>query len=115
MQTGGITWQVPLGRRDGLVSQASDTANLPAFNDPINVQIRKFTDKGLNSQDLVALSGKLNTKNSLTSYAHLISKWKTIHNVFNYTQIMYHILKVSIMCIELSMSSYCMYLTSGNR
>ncbi|XP_076959647.1 peroxidase N1-like [Bidens hawaiensis] len=55
--TGGRSWQVPLGRRDGLVSQASDTANLPAFNDPINVQISKFADKGLNTQDLVTLVG----------------------------------------------------------
>ncbi|KAI3803832.1 hypothetical protein L1987_31994 [Smallanthus sonchifolius] len=57
VQTGGRSWQVPLGRRDGLVSQASDTANLPAFNDPISVQISKFADKGLNTQDLVTLVG----------------------------------------------------------
>ncbi|KAL7585925.1 hypothetical protein Lser_V15G44826 [Lactuca serriola] len=55
---GGIArWQVPLGRRDGLVSRAADTTNLPAFNDPVNVQIRKFAEKGLNTQDLVTLSG----------------------------------------------------------
>ncbi|KAK9071029.1 hypothetical protein SSX86_009597 [Deinandra increscens subsp. villosa] len=57
VQVGGISWQVPLGRRDGLVSQASNTVNLPGFNDPINVQIRKFADKGLNTQDLVTLVG----------------------------------------------------------
>ncbi|KAK1417622.1 hypothetical protein QVD17_26752 [Tagetes erecta] len=55
--TGGRSWQVPLGRRDGLVSRGSDTANLPAFNDPISVQIKKFADKGLNIQDLVTLVG----------------------------------------------------------
>ena len=49
---------MPLGRRDGLVSQASDTANLPAFNEPISAQIKKFADKGLNTQDLVTLVGK---------------------------------------------------------
>lgn len=49
---------MPLGRRDGLVSQASDTANLPGATDPITVQIRKFADKGLNTQDLVTLVGK---------------------------------------------------------
>ncbi|KAI3752413.1 hypothetical protein L2E82_24443 [Cichorium intybus] len=55
---GGIArWQVPTGRRDGLVSRASDTSNLPAFNDPVNVQIRKFSEKGLSTQDLVTLSG----------------------------------------------------------
>ncbi|KAL8205944.1 hypothetical protein R6Q57_009495 [Mikania cordata] len=57
VQTGGTGWSVPLGRRDGLVSRAADTASLPAFNDPINVLISKFTGKGLNTQDLVALSG----------------------------------------------------------
>ncbi|KAJ0697033.1 putative peroxidase [Helianthus annuus] len=56
--TGGHSWEVPLGRRDGLVSRASDTATLPAFNDPISVQIKKFADKGLNIQDLVTLVGK---------------------------------------------------------
>ncbi|KAI3715793.1 hypothetical protein L6452_22780 [Arctium lappa] len=55
--TGGTTWQVPTGRRDGLVSQASDTVNLPGFNEPISAQISKFADKNLNTQDLVALVG----------------------------------------------------------
>ncbi|KAI3803830.1 hypothetical protein L1987_31992 [Smallanthus sonchifolius] len=55
--SGGPRWEVPTGRRDGLVSRASDTANLPAFNDSISVQIRKFEDKGLNTQDLVTLVG----------------------------------------------------------
>ncbi|KAL4587520.1 hypothetical protein LXL04_000391 [Taraxacum kok-saghyz] len=55
--TGGRSWQVPLGRRDGLVSEGNDTANLPAFNDPMDVQIQKFADKGLNIQDLVTLVG----------------------------------------------------------
>ncbi|KAI3789019.1 hypothetical protein L2E82_01803 [Cichorium intybus] len=55
--SGGVRWEVPTGRRDGLVSQASDVANLPAPNDPITVQIRKFADKGLNIQDLVTLVG----------------------------------------------------------
>ncbi|KAI3752418.1 hypothetical protein L2E82_24449 [Cichorium intybus] len=55
---GGIArWQVPTGRRDGLVSRASDTSNLPAFNDAVDVQIRKFSEKGLSTQDLVTLSG----------------------------------------------------------
>ncbi|CAI0448537.1 unnamed protein product [Linum tenue] len=48
---------VPTGRRDGRVSLASDAANLPAFNDSVAVQIRKYDEKGLNAQDLVALSG----------------------------------------------------------
>lgn len=55
--TGGLSWNVLTGRRDGLVSLASDTSNLPGFRDSASVQIQKFTDKGLNAQDLVALVG----------------------------------------------------------
>ncbi|KAJ9538168.1 hypothetical protein OSB04_030901 [Centaurea solstitialis] len=55
--TNGTTWQVPTGRRDGLISQASATVNLPGFNDPISLQISKFVDKNLTIQDLVALVG----------------------------------------------------------
>ncbi|CAN1189028.1 Peroxidase N1 [Linum perenne] len=55
--TNGPSWRVPTGRRDGTVSLASDTTNLPAFNDSAAVQISKYNQKGLNTQDLVALSG----------------------------------------------------------
>ncbi|GAA0158266.1 peroxidase [Lithospermum erythrorhizon] len=55
--TGGASWAVPTGRRDGLVSLASDTSNLPGFRDSVDVQKQKFLDKGLNTQDLVALVG----------------------------------------------------------
>lgn len=55
--TRGLTWTVPTGRRDGTVSLASDTANLPGFTDSVDVQKQKFTDKGLNTQDLVVLVG----------------------------------------------------------
>ncbi|KAI5661413.1 hypothetical protein M9H77_20736 [Catharanthus roseus] len=54
--TGGQTWQVPTGRRDGRVSLASDVS-LPRSRDPVDLQIRMFSDKGLNTQDLVALVG----------------------------------------------------------
>lgn len=55
--TGGASWAVPTGRRDGRVSQASATSNLPAFTDSVDVQKQKYLDKNLNTQDLVALSG----------------------------------------------------------
>lgn len=57
MQTGGRSWRVPTGRRDGRVSLVSDTANLPGFTDSIDKQKQKFAEKGLNAQDLVALVG----------------------------------------------------------
>lgn len=57
-QTKGLSWAVPTGRRDGRISLASDTSNLPGFTDSVDVQKKKFADKGLNTQDLVALVGK---------------------------------------------------------
>ncbi|KAK3414170.1 hypothetical protein EUGRSUZ_I02673 [Eucalyptus grandis] len=55
--TNGRSWAVPTGRRDGRVSLASDTANLPGFRDSVDVQKKKFADLGLNTLDLVALVG----------------------------------------------------------
>ena len=52
-----MSWQVPTGRRDGHVSQASDVNNMPAPTDPVDVQKQKFAAKGLNPQDLVTLVG----------------------------------------------------------
>lgn len=49
---------MPTGRRDGRVSLASETSNLPGFTDSVAVQIQKFNSKGLNIQDLVTLVGK---------------------------------------------------------
>jgi len=48
---------VPTGRSDGRISQASDVSNLPAPFDSVDVQKKKFTAKGLNTQDLVTLVG----------------------------------------------------------
>ena len=58
MQTNGPRWLVPTGRRDGRVSLASDTNNLPGFTESIASQKKKFADKGFNDQDLVTLVGK---------------------------------------------------------
>ncbi|KAL4363988.1 hypothetical protein GQ457_04G004010 [Hibiscus cannabinus] len=55
--TRGINWQVPTGRRDGRVSLASDTSNLPGFTESIDSQKQKFAAFGLNTQNLVALVG----------------------------------------------------------
>ncbi|KAJ7946705.1 Peroxidase [Quillaja saponaria] len=55
--TKGLTWAVPTGRRDGRVSLASDASNLPGPRDSVDVQKQKFTEKGLNTQDLVTLVG----------------------------------------------------------
>ncbi|CBI20054.3 hypothetical protein VitviT2T_018415 [Vitis vinifera] len=55
--TNGPRWLVLTERRDGRVSLASDTNNLPGFTESIASQKKKFADKGFNDQDLVTLVG----------------------------------------------------------
>ncbi|XP_057976644.1 peroxidase N1-like [Malania oleifera] len=55
--TNGPTWSVPTGRKDGRVSLASNTANLPGFTESVDIQKKKFAAKGLSTQDLVTLVG----------------------------------------------------------
>ncbi|PON91239.1 Peroxidase [Trema orientale] len=55
---GGPRWEVPKGRRDGLVSEASRVeGNLPQVNQTIQQLISLFNSKGLSARDMVALSG----------------------------------------------------------
>ncbi|KAK7328161.1 hypothetical protein VNO77_22258 [Canavalia gladiata] len=55
--SGGVTWEVPTGRKDGRVSIGTETTALPGPNDTVAVQKNKFSDQGLNTQDLVVLAG----------------------------------------------------------
>lgn len=54
---GGPTYQVQLGRRDGMVSQASMASILPGPNVDIPTAIDLFSKKGLNSFDMAILIG----------------------------------------------------------
>ncbi|GKU86202.1 hypothetical protein SLEP1_g757 [Rubroshorea leprosula] len=54
--TGGVSWMVPTGRRDGRISLASNV-NLPSFKDSIDVLKQEFAALSLNTQDLVVLLG----------------------------------------------------------
>ncbi|XP_058092534.1 peroxidase 3-like [Magnolia sinica] len=56
--TGGPSWQVPTGRRDGTVSNVSEASNeIPAPNFNFSSLQSNFASKGLDVQDLVLLSG----------------------------------------------------------
>lgn len=56
--SGGPSWRVLLGRRDGVVAnQTGANANLPSPFDPLDTIISKFTKQGLNITDVVALQG----------------------------------------------------------
>ncbi|CAF2116622.1 unnamed protein product [Brassica oleracea var. botrytis] len=52
----GPWWPVPLGRRDGRISKISE-ANLPSPFANVATLKKNFSDKGLNTKDLVVLSG----------------------------------------------------------
>ncbi|KAJ1414408.1 Secretory peroxidase [Sesbania bispinosa] len=54
----GPNWKVPLGRRDGVTAnQSLANINLPAPFFTLDQLKKAFSDQGLNSTDLVALSG----------------------------------------------------------
>ncbi|KAJ4802887.1 Peroxidase [Rhynchospora pubera] len=56
--TGGITYDVPSGRRDGTISRASEAlANLPPPFADENTLTQMFANKGLSQDDMVTLSG----------------------------------------------------------
>lgn len=53
----GPFWQVPLGRRDTLISRAENVqGNIPTSNLSVSQLLAIFTSKGLDIEDLVALS-----------------------------------------------------------
>ncbi|XP_074267293.1 peroxidase 57-like [Silene latifolia] len=54
--SGGERYNVPTGRRDGLVSKASE-ANLPMQNITVDQALQAFTIKGLTLNDMVILLG----------------------------------------------------------
>lgn len=57
LQSGGPTWDVPKGRLDGRTSQATETRSLPAPTFNFSQLQQSFSQRGLSTEDLVALSG----------------------------------------------------------
>lgn len=58
LQTGGPTWTVELGRRDGLRSRDIDaSSHLPSSQSNAQTLINSFSSNGLSIRDLVSLSG----------------------------------------------------------
>ncbi|KAJ6736877.1 PEROXIDASE [Salix viminalis] len=55
--TGGPTWDVSKGRKDGRTSKASETTQLPSPTFNIAQLQQSFSQRGLSLDDLVALSG----------------------------------------------------------
>ncbi|KAM5582401.1 hypothetical protein ABKV19_002695 [Rosa sericea] len=56
-ENGGPTWEVQLGRRDSRTANRDGTTAIPGPRETLAQITKKFTDVGLDSTDLVALSG----------------------------------------------------------
>nr|GMC52193.1 peroxidase 64-like [Ipomoea batatas] len=73
--SGGPQWDVPKGRKDGRISKATDTRQLPSPTFNISQLRQNFAQRGLSMEDLVALSGG----HSL-GFSHCSSFQNRIHN-----------------------------------
>ncbi|XP_008811665.3 peroxidase 64-like [Phoenix dactylifera] len=73
--SGGPTWEVPKGRLDGRVSKASETKQLPAPTFNFSQLKQSFSQRGLCTEDLVALSG-----GHTLGFSHCSSFQNRIHN-----------------------------------
>ncbi|KAI9201775.1 hypothetical protein LWI28_029050 [Acer negundo] len=79
IKSGGPTWDVPKGRKDGRISKANDTVQLPAPTSNVSELQQSFSQRGFSMKDLVALSG-----GHTLGFAHCSSFQNRIHN-FNAT------------------------------
>ncbi|XVF63643.1 hypothetical protein PTKIN_Ptkin09bG0103100 [Pterospermum kingtungense] len=77
--SGGPTWDVPKGRKDGRVSLATETRQLPGPTFNISQLQQNFAQRGLDIEDLVALSG-----GHTLGFSHCSSFQSRIHS-FNAT------------------------------
>ncbi|CAL5349436.1 unnamed protein product [Camellia sinensis] len=73
--SGGPTWNVQKGRKDGRISKAIDTRLLPAPTFNISQLQQSFAQRGLSIADLVALSG-----GHTLGFSHCSSFQNRIHN-----------------------------------
>ncbi|XP_060194751.1 peroxidase 64-like [Lycium barbarum] len=73
--SGGPTWAVPKGRKDGRVSKATETRQLPGPTFNISQLQQSFSQRGLSLDDLVALSG-----GHTLGFSHCSSFENRIHN-----------------------------------
>ncbi|KAI9078208.1 hypothetical protein K1719_039822 [Acacia pycnantha] len=75
VQSGGPSWEVLKGRKDGRVSKASDTRNLPAPTSNVRQLIQSFASRGLDVKDMVTLSG-----GHTLGFSHCSSFEARLHN-----------------------------------
>ncbi|XP_057527651.1 peroxidase 5-like [Amaranthus tricolor] len=76
--TGGLHWNVPTGRRDGRISRASETVDIPGPFDNLDQITRSFENKGLTQEDMVALLGS-----HTIGHSHCFSFSRRLYNFNN--------------------------------
>lgn len=59
VQTGGLRWDVPSGRRDGLISRADETFDMPAPFHDLDTITEVYAKKNFSQNEMIALSGKV--------------------------------------------------------
>ncbi|XP_020586460.1 peroxidase 5-like [Phalaenopsis equestris] len=55
--SGGLPYQVPSGRKDGVISRASETTSLPPPTSDLSQLTQMFANKGLSQGEMITLSG----------------------------------------------------------
>jgi len=79
--TGGLAYQVPAGRRDGRISLANDTSDLPPPFFNATQLVDNFAKKNLTLEDMVVLSGAHTLGVShCSSFAGLINPGDRLYN-----------------------------------
>ena len=58
MQTGGRGWGVPAGRRDGRISRAAETIDIPGPFQNLDQITQAFAKKNMTQDEMIALSGE---------------------------------------------------------
>ncbi|KAL3642090.1 Peroxidase 64 [Castilleja foliolosa] len=80
--SGGPTWEVPKGRKDGRNSKANETRQLPFPTFNISQLQQSFSQRGLSLDDIVALSG-----GHTLGFSHCSSFQNRIHNFNNVSDV----------------------------